>query len=215
MTPKSEPHAVANARASAIAAGETFRRAAMPSIGAVLRVRLERLVASEPEWHAAMSDEVREAFDQATERAIRQGVAEVEARLTEDVWLDPLVAPGVRRSPGPSWEGDLPEWLISILRALTPRRDEERLGELDDVGNRVWIALLAAAKPLDPVLEEFGLAPSEIPDLGGGNFRLAPRNAEELDAAGSAVRSSWNAYCAAYERYHVLTRVERSGPRSR
>jgi hypothetical protein len=187
----------------------------VPAIAAVLLARLERLVASEPEWHAALSDEVRAAFDDATERAIGQGAAEVEARLTEDVWLDPLVAPGVRRSPGFSWEGDLPEWLISILRALTPRRSEERLGELDDVGNRVWIALLAAAKPLDPVLEEFGLAPSEIPDLGGGNFGLAPRNAQELDTAGRHVRSSWNAYRAAYERYHVLTRFERRCSRSR
>lgn len=215
MTPKSDPHAVADARASAITAGETFRRAAVPAIAAVLRARLERLVASDPEWHAALSDEVRAAFDDATERAIGQGAAEVEARLTEDVWLDPLVAPGVRRSPGSSWEGDLPEWLISVLRALTPRRNEERLGELDDVGNRVWIALLAAAKPLDPVLEEFGLAPSEIPNLGGGNFGLAPRNAQELDTAGRDVRSSWSAYRAAYERYHVLTHFERRGSRSR
>ena len=215
MTPKSDSHAVADARASAITAGETFRRAAVPAIAAVLRARLERLVASEPEWHEALSDEVRAAFDDATERAIGQGAAQVEARLTEDVWLDPLVAPGVRRSPGSSWEGDLPEWLISVLRALTPRRNEERLGELDDVGNRVWIALLAAAKPLDPVLEEFGLAPSEMPDLGGGNFGLAPRNAQELDTAGREVRSSWNAYRAAYERYDVLTRFERRGSRSR
>ena len=79
----------------------------------------------------------------------------------------------------------------------------------------MWIALLAAAKPLDPVLEEFGLAPSEIPDLGGGNFDLAPRNAQELDTAGRDVRSSWKAYRAAYERYHVLTRLERRGSRSR
>lgn len=215
MTRKADPQAVTDARASAITAGETFRRAAVPAIAAVLRARLDRLVASEPEWHAALSDEVRAAFDDATERAIGRGTAEVEARLTEDVWLDPLVAPGVRRSPGSSWEGDLPEWVISVLRALTPRRNEERLGELDDVGNRVWIAFLAAAKPLDPVLEEFGLAPSEIPNLGGGNFGLAPRNAQELDIAGGDVRSSWNAYRAAYERYHVLTHFERRGSRSR
>jgi hypothetical protein len=77
VTPKSDPHAVADARASAITAGETFRRAVVPAIAAVLRARLERLVASEPEWHAALSDEVRAAFDDATERAIGQGAAEV------------------------------------------------------------------------------------------------------------------------------------------
>ena len=94
MTPTSDPPAVADARASAIAAGDTFRRAVVPAIAAVLRARLERLIASEPEWQVALSDEVRAALDDATERAIGQGAAEVEARLTEDVWLDPLVAPG-------------------------------------------------------------------------------------------------------------------------
>jgi hypothetical protein len=185
VTPRSDPDRVAEARASAIAAGNAFRRSAVPAIAAILRARLERLVASEPAWRAAMPHEVRAAFHDATERAIGQGAAEVEARLTDDVWLDPLIAPGIRRSPGSSWDGDLPEWLVSILRALTPRKSEERLGELDDVGNRVWIALLAAAKPLDPVLEEFGLVPSEVPDLGGGNFGLAPKNAEEFDPDGS------------------------------
>jgi hypothetical protein len=51
--------------------------------------------------------------------------------------------------------------------------------------------------------------PSEVPDLGGGNFGLAPKNAEELDPDGS-VRSLWNRYRAEYERYR-----SRSSPNSR
>jgi hypothetical protein len=203
LTP-GDPEDVDDTRNRVIASGDAFRRAAVPVTANALRTALERLVASEPEWHAAMGDDARAAFRDATDRAIAEGVAHLEARLTHELWLDPLVAPGVRRSPGPSWEGDLPDWLVSILRALTPGRKEERLGELDDVANRAWIALLAAAKPLDPVLEEFGLVPSEVPDLGGGNFGLAPRNAEELDPDGS-VRSLWNRYRAEYERYRSRT----------
>jgi hypothetical protein len=203
-----------DARASVIAAGEAFRRSAGPAIAAALRSRLEDLVASDPAWSARMSDKLRGAFREATERAIAQGAAEAEARLNDDVWLNPLIAPGIDRAPATAWEGDLPDWVVSVLRALTGKRRPEPLGELDDLGNRAWIVLLAAAKPLDPVLEEFGLVPSEVPDLGGGNFGLAPTTAHELDPGGS-LRSLWNRYRAAYERYRALTRRERRGSGTR
>jgi hypothetical protein len=197
--------AVAEARERVIAAGEAFRAAVVPAVAAALRSRLDDLVASKPEWRASMDEDVRVAFRDATERAISQGAADVERRLTGDVWVEPLLAPGFDRSPPTAWEGDLPEWLISVIRSLSGRRRPEPVGDLDDVGNRAWIAVLAAAKPLDPVLEEFGLVPSDIPDLGGGNFGLAPRNAQDLDPNGS-VRSRWNRYRAVYEEYRDLTR---------
>jgi hypothetical protein len=206
--------ALEEARAEVVAAGEAFRRSAGPAVAAVLRSNLADLVASRPEWSARMTDEVRAAFREATEHAIAQGAAEVEARLTDDVWLDPLIAPGVDRAPAPVWDGDLPDWLIGMLRVLIGRKRPERLGDLDDIGNRVWVAILAAAKPLDPVLEEFGLVPSEVPDLGGGNFGLAPRNAHELDPSG-ALRSLWDRYRATYERYRAMTLAGRAGARRR
>jgi len=207
------PSALEDARAKVLEVGEAFRRAAGTAIVGALHARLEDLVASEPEWSATLTGEVKAAFREATERAIAQGAAEVEARLSgDDVWLNPLIAPGVDRSGAPGWEADLPDWLIGILRALSGKAKPDRLADLDDLGNRAWVALLAAAKPLDPVLEEFGLAPSEIPDLGGGNFGLAPRNAGELDPSGE-LRSLWDRYRAAYERYRALTRTERSGGR--
>jgi len=67
----------------------------------------------------------------------------------------------------------------------------------------VWILFLAAAKPLDPVLEEFGLSPSVIPNLGGGNYGLGPRNAAQLDPSGTLARL-WNRYRIAYEQYRAL-----------
>lgn len=214
MTTAPPPDAVAEARERVIAAGEAFRGAVVPAIAAALRARLDDLVATEPGWHASMGEDVRAAFRSATERAIAQGAADADARLTGDVWLEPLVAPGVDRSPPTAWEGDLPDWLISVIRVLSGKRQPERLGELDDAGNRAWVAVLASAKPLDPVLEEFGLVPSEIPELGGGNFGLAPRNAQDLDPTGS-VRSLWNRYRAAYERYRDLTRPGRGRTRRR
>jgi hypothetical protein len=195
--------AIDEARTNVLAAGEAFRRAAGPAISAALRSNVEALVALEREWSSAMSNEVRSAFYDATERAIAQGAGEAVARLTDDVWLDPLIAPGMDGSAVPGWEVDLPEWLIEILRALSGKGRHDRLGDLDEVTNRAWVVVLAAAKPLDPVLEEFGLPPSDIPDLGGGNFGLAPKDADELDPSG-ALRSLWDRYRDAYERYRAL-----------
>jgi hypothetical protein len=212
VAPSPDALALEDARADVLEAGEAFRRSVATVTSAALRARLEDLIAAEHDWYEEMSDDVRAAFGDAAERAISQAVAELESRLTDDIWLDPLVAPGIDRAPEPGWDGVLPVWLVGILRALTGKSRPERLGELDDLGNRVWVAILAAAQPLDPVLEEFGLVPSDVPDLGGGNFGLAPRTARELDPTGE-LRSLWDRYRAAYERYRALTRGE--GVRSR
>jgi hypothetical protein len=203
VTRSRDPHAVERARAEVLAAAEEFRRSAGPAIAGALHRRLEDLVRGRGEF-AEMTAEVRAAFDQAAGRAIAQGAAEVERRLAnDDLWLDPLTAPGLGADPDSGWDGSLPEWLIGILRRLTPTRHGVGPGELDHLNNRAWIALLAAADPLDPVLEEFGLTPSEIPDIGGGNFGLAAPTSSDLDPTGTLVRA-WDRYREAYGRYRAL-----------
>lgn len=203
MTRSRNPAALETARSEVLAAADELRRSAGPAVEAALHRRLENLVRRREEF-ADMTAEVRTAFDEAAGRAIAQGAAEAERRLAnDDLWLDPLTAPGLTTEPGSGWDGALPEWLIQVLRRLTPKRSGTGPGELDDLNNRAWIALLAVANPLDPVLEEFGLTPSEIPDIGGGNFGLAPPTATELDPTGTLVRA-WDRYREAYGRYRTL-----------
>lgn len=203
MTRSRDPNAVESAKAEVLAAAEEFRRSAGPAIAGALHRRLEDLVGGRVEF-AEMTAEVRTAFEQAAAGAIAQGAAEAERRLTnDDLWLDPLTAPGLGAEADSGWDGSLPEWLIGILRRFTPKRHGVGPGELDHLNNRAWIALLAAADPLDPVLEEFGLTPSEIPDIGGGNFGLAPPTATDLDPTGTLVRA-WDRYREAYVRYRAL-----------
>jgi hypothetical protein len=112
---------------------------------------------------------------------------------------------------GPSeagWDGALPEWLSNALRRFTRAPRRPAIDDLDDPGNRIWIALLAAAKALDPVLAEFGLSPSSVPDLGGGHYGIQPRTAEQLDPSGELVRL-WRRYRLAYQRYLALAPSER------
>jgi hypothetical protein len=203
VTRSKDPDAVESAIAEVLASAQEFRRSAGPAITGALHRRLEDLVRGREEF-AEMTPEVRTAFDEAAGRAITQGAEEAERRLAkDDLWLDPLTAPGLGAEPESGWDGSLPEWLIGVLRRLTPKRHGVGPGELDHLNNRVWIAMLAAADPLDPVLEEFGLTPSEIPNMGGGNFGLAPPTATELDPTGTLVRS-WDRYRVAYLRYRAV-----------
>jgi hypothetical protein len=203
VTRSRDPNAVESAKADALASAEEFRRSAGPAIVGALHRRLEDLVSGREEF-AEMTAEVRTAFDEAAGRAIAQGASDAERRLAnDDLWLDPLTAPGLGAEPDSGWDGSLPEWLIGVLRRLTPKRHGVGPGELDHLNNRAWIALLAAADPLDPVLEEFGLTPSEVPDIGGGNFGLAPPTAMDLDPTGTLVLA-WDRYREAYGRYRAL-----------
>lgn len=187
-----------------LAIGEEFRRTAGPALDAALRWRLESLVQARTGWFEAMKPEVQAAFRAAAERAITLAVAEMDRRLADDeLWLDPLTAPGLAQSPEHRWSGDRPEWFIGIARLLSPRKRGPDLGELDDPRNRVWVALLSTAKPLDPVLEEFGLRPAEAPGIGGGSYGLAPPSAPQLDPSGTLARL-WKRYRAAYARYRML-----------
>jgi hypothetical protein len=204
MTNPDDLAALEGARADVRAIATEFCRAAGPTTDAALRSRLQSLVEAKAEWFEAIEPAAQAAFRVAAERAIALAVAEVERRLAEeDLWLDPLTAPGLVPPTEGGWNTELPEWVIGFLRFFSRKDTGPRLGELDDPANRAWILILAAAKPLDPVLEEFGLPPSEIPNLGGGNYGLGPRNAAQLDPSGTLSRL-WNRYRFAYERYRAL-----------
>lgn len=188
------------------ALGEEFARVARPVVESALRRRLEVLFENQRDWFGALSPETARALRDAADRAIVQGTAGVERRLKErELWLDPVTAPGMNVSaerPG----GRMPPGWISVLlprwfrRALAPD-----LGELDDPGHRVWVALLSSATPLDLVLGEFGLAGSDFPDLGGGHFGLQPKTATQLDPTGTLQRL-WKRYRVLYEQYSAPSR---------
>lgn len=209
MTQPADHVALEGAIAEIRAVAAEFARAARPAVEEALRRRLEALLDARRSWFEALGPDIAGAFRTATDRAIAGGGAEVERRLADlDLWLDPLTAPGLAPRPESGWNSELPEWLIGILRRFATTRSGPALGELDDPGNRVWVAMLSAAKPLDPVIEEFGLPPSEIPDLGGGNYGLAPQSAAQLDPTGR-LAGLWKGYRAAYERYAALARRPR------
>jgi hypothetical protein len=204
MTNSEDLAALEGARAEVRAVASEFRRAAGPATDAALRWRLQALVEAEAEWFEAIEPGAQAAFRAAADRAIAHAVAELERRLADDdLWLDPLTAPGWAPVSESGWNTELPEWVIGFLRLFSRKDTGPRLSELDDPANRVWILFLAAAKPLDPVLEEFGLPPSEIPNLGGGNYGVGPRSAAQLDPSGTLTRL-WNRYRIAYERYRAL-----------
>jgi hypothetical protein len=204
MTNSDDLAALEGARAEVRAVATEFRRAAGRATDAALHRRLQTLVDAEAGWFEAIGAGEQAAFRVAADRAIAHAVAELERRLAaEDLWFDPLTAPGWVPATESGWNTELPEWVIGFLRLFSRKETGPRLGELDDPANRVWILFLAAAKPLDPILEEFGLPPSEIPNLGGGNYGLGPRNAAQLDPSGALARL-WDRYRIAYERYRAL-----------
>jgi hypothetical protein len=203
--PPPDVAAIEGARAEVEALGAEFAAAAGPVVELALRRRLAgRIDAARP---GRLSPDVEASLRDASARAVAHAAEEVTRRLSApDVWLEPRIAPGVEASPEMSF--DAPAWVSSILRRLARRLPASELGDLDDAGNRPWLAILAAAKSLDPVLEEFGLPPSPAPDLGGGHFGLQPKTADELDPSGDLQRR-WRRYRAAYERYRLLVASRR------
>lgn len=195
--------ALEDARAEIAAIAAEFRDASGGIVVAFLRRRFEALVRDRPEWSGSLRPDVAAALREAADRTVEQGAADAVRRLGDPVlWLEPMTAPGVERSAGSGWDGELPVWLGGLLRRLS-RREAASLGGLDDPGNRIWVALLSASRSLDPVLEEFGLAPSPAPDIGGGHYGLRPETAGRLDPSGTLERL-WRRYRAAYGRYASL-----------
>lgn len=194
--------ALEGARAEIEAIAAEFVGAAGPVVADALRRRVAALVETSRAWFETLRPDVAASFREASERAIARAADDVTRRLSApDVWLEPRIAPGVEPRPEMGW--DAPAWVSALLRRLAGRRDGVELGDLDDPGHRVWVAILSAARALDPVLEEFGLAPSPIPDLGGGHYGLQPKTADALDPSGVLDRL-WRRYRLAYERYEAL-----------
>jgi hypothetical protein len=177
MRPSRGPEAVLHARAAVLEIAGRFTHAARPILAEALTARLGALVEASG---ADLPGGIRETLPRAAEHAIRVGVdASIERLRDPDVWLSPHTT-------------------------LEPTHVGARaLGALDDPSNRVWIALLGAARVVDPLLAEFGLRRASGPDLGGGHFGLQPRSLPQLDPSGRLARL-WREYRPAYGRYARL-----------
>jgi hypothetical protein len=189
---------------------DAFRAAAAPALDAALRRRLDALIVVQAEWWDGLDPDVRTGLRAATDAAVRTGVEGSMRRLeAEDVWLHPLIAPGIDAERA-GWDASIPFWVIGFLRRVTATRRGPRVDALDDPGNRVWLALVSAARPLDPVLGEFGLPASSVPSVGGGHYGLAPKTAEQLDPSGGLVRI-WRRYVRSHRRYEALAETSPAG----
>lgn len=205
MARSADDQALRNARLEIETLASAFAQAAGPAVEAALRRRLEALLEARSEWRSTLSPAVMEALRDATDRAVRAAGTEVQRRIADiELWLSPLTAPGIEGPSQAGWDGALPDWVSGILQRLSRRPGPPSLGDLDDAGNRIWVAISAAASGLDPVLEEFGLEPSSIPELGGGHYGLQPRTAEQLDPSGALLRL-WRRYRLVHRRYAALS----------
>jgi hypothetical protein len=192
------------ARAAVLAEAEGFVEELEPALHQSLAAGLERFLNEQVEQVARMDGPTREALDAAAARAAEAGVAEVLRRLREpDVWLAPLTAPELLPRRDAGWPHWVPEWVAKVFGG---GHDVPELGALDEPTNRIWVAISSSAKPMDPVLEEFGFEPGR-PRLGGGRFGIQARNLPQLDPSGALGRR-WVRFRAAYERLAMLTASE-------
>lgn len=163
---------VASAREAILSLAEEFADAGRRIVEAALTRATEHLVVRYADWFNRLDDRTAKALREAVQRTIERSAVRVGERLRDpDVWLAPSVVVGGQ-----------PE------------------ARLDEPANRVWIALLNAADPLDPVLTEFGLEPSDVPDRGGGHFGLQPKTAGELDPRGT-LAGLWARYRKLHDAY--------------
>jgi hypothetical protein len=192
------------ARAALLEEAERFVEELEPVLGASLHAGFERLRLAQAGHVGRLDGPTLEALEDAAGRAIELGVAETVERLrSPEIWLSPLTAPELPPRTDPARPLGLPEW---VARLGGPAREGSALGRLDEMTNRIWVAISASAKPLDPVLEEFGFRP-ERRRLGGGSFGISPRTLPQLDPSG-AIGRRWKRYRAAYERLTALAAFE-------
>ena len=169
---------IASAREAILSLSQEFAEVARHSVESALDRAVERLVLRYADWFNRLDDRAAVALRETVQRTIQRSAARVGERLKDpDVWLEPSVV--VDGGPQP---------------------------RLDEPANRAWIALLNAADPLDPVLTEFGLQPSDVPDQGGGHFGLQPKSLGELDPKG-ALAGLWGRYRKLYEAYRRALRA--------
>jgi hypothetical protein len=188
------------ARANVLAEAERFVEELEPLLGPSLHAGFERLRLAQPGHVGRLDGPTLAALEDAVGRAIELGVGETVERLrSPEIWLSPLTAPELPPRSDSARPLGLPEW---VARLGGPAREGPSLGRLDEMTNRVWVAISAAAKPVDPVLEEFGFRP-ERRRLGGGSFGVSARTLPQLDPSGT-LGQRWKRYRAAYERLTAL-----------
>jgi hypothetical protein len=190
-----------SAREAVLGEAERFVEELEPALRRSLAAGYGRFLADREELVRRLNEDTRRALDEAVGRAQNVGVAQVIERLrAPEIWLSPLTAPHLVVRADSGWPDWVPEWLAKAFG----RADEAPgLGELDDPSNRIWVAISSAARPIDPVLEEFGFEPGR-PRLGGGRFGIQPRSLPQLDPTGG-LGQRWVRYRAAYERLTTLT----------
>lgn len=193
-----------DARRSVLAEAGRFVDELEPALGESLRAGFARLKVAQADAAGRLGQESQAALERAVDRAIDLGVTEVIGRLrSPELWLAPLTAPDLPPRTDPARPLGMPEWVARLGRSV---RERPSLGALDDMSNRIWVAVSAAAKPLDPVLKEFGFRP-ERRRLGGGSFGVAARTLPQLDPSGGLGRR-WKRYRAAYERLVALAAAD-------
>ena len=192
------------ARENVLEEAERFVQELEMVLGPSLRAGFERLRLAQAGHVARLDRPTLDAMEDAADRAIELGVAETVERLrSPEIWLSPLTAPELPPRTDPARPLGLPEW---VARLGGSAREGPSLGRLDEMTNRIWVAISAAARPLDPVLEEFGFRP-ERRRLGGGSFGVSARTLPQLDPSG-AIGQRWKRYRAAYERLTALAAFE-------
>jgi hypothetical protein len=192
-------------RVAVLAEAERFVEELEPILDASLHSGFERLTIAQADHASRMDDPTRIALEAAVGRATEIGVAAVLERLRPpQIWLAPLTAPDLHVRDGLGWPEWLPAWAGRLLG--TRRSERPSLGDLDDPSNRIWVAISSAAKPLDPVLEEFGFRP-ERRRIGGGSFGIAARSLPQLDPSGT-LGQRWRRYRAAFERLSALAAAD-------
>ena len=188
------------ARAALLEEAGRFVQELEPVLGASLHAGFERLRLAQAGHVARLDGPTLDALGDAADRAIELGVGETVERLrSPEIWLSPLTAPELPPRTDPTHSLGMPEW---VARLSGSAREGSALGRLDEMTNRIWVAISAAAKPLDPVLEEFGFR-RERRRLGGGSFGVSARTLPQLDPSG-AIGRRWKRYRAAYERLSAL-----------
>lgn len=207
VPPADAPGGLAELEREIGALGAQFADAAGRAIEDSLHRAMERLVASRSGWFEGLDDDTAGSFRRAVEEAIRTGAANVAASLRDpDIWLSPMTLLE-REDPPPVADPDVPGWFTRLAIRIAGGRPRDSISDLDDPSNRIWVHILNAADPLDPVLAEFGLLPSAVPDPGGGHFGLQPRTERELDPEGT-LRPLWERYKRLYLTY-VALRLDR------
>lgn len=188
------------AREAVLDEGGRFVHDLEPILRESLRAGFERLCVRQADQVGRLDPGTRASLDAAVDRSIALGAGQALERLRPpDIWLAPLTAPDLPERHEWMWPGWVPEWVAGLFRV---GGRPPALGDLDDPSNRIWIAICSAAKPLDPVLEEFGFRP-ERRRIGGGSFGIAARSLPQLDPSG-ALGQRWRRYRAAYERLSAL-----------